>query len=258
MAYSKEKIAAIVVAAISLLVVLCMFVFNETIDYISAVHDDTVVSYVSFQKDYPESKYQSKVEERKSLLEEPYFNQKRKRDNLRAYEEFLRAFPHGRFTPEATRLRDSIIEEQMDIEKYGNNVLDHGSLPYKDFYGENQKTKRKFNSDIEVTAPVAFDMVAIVRLGSDSGKVVSHAFIQADSTHTFRVENGKYQMFFYIGKGWKPTKKMENGIEGGFVKNETYSKDDPVMLSNEVITYQLSMRQKNKKYKRSSRMEVFR
>jgi hypothetical protein len=51
---------------------------------------------------------------------------------------------------------------------------------------------------------------------------------------------------------------MENGVEGGFVKNETFSKDDPVFLSNEVITYQLSMRQKNRKFKTSSRREVFR
>lgn len=258
MGYSKDKIIAISVAGVMCLVMLCVLLFSETIDYLGSVYDDTVVSYVKFQDEYPDSDYNDKVEERKKPLEEPYFNQKKKRNNLRAYEEFLHAFPAGKFTQEATRLRDSIVEAQMDIEKYGNNVLEHGSLPYKNFYGENQKPKKRANSDIEVTAPVAFDMVAIVRLGSDSGKVVSHAFIQADSTHTFRVENGKYQLFFYIGKGWKPTKKMENGVEGGFVKNETFSKDDPVSLSNEVITYQLSMRQKNRKFKTSSRREVFR
>jgi hypothetical protein len=137
MGYSKDKIIAISVVGVMCLVMLCVLLFSETIDYLGSVYDDTVVSYVKFQDEYPDSDYNAKVEERKKPLEEPYFNQKKKRNNLRAYEEFLHAFPAGKFTQEATRLRDSIVEAQMDIEKYGNNVLEHGSLPYKNFYGEN-------------------------------------------------------------------------------------------------------------------------
>ena len=77
MGYSKDKIIAISVVGVMLFGMLCAFLFSETIDYLSSVYDDTVVSYVKFQDEYPDSDYNAKVEERKKPLEEPYFNQKR-------------------------------------------------------------------------------------------------------------------------------------------------------------------------------------
>lgn len=252
-----SKIIMIVVVALLVMFLLLNFVFTETRDYCSAIYDNTVPSYVSFRDKYPEGKYVENVNQKKSLLEEDYFNEKHKNNTIRAYDDFLHAFPAGKFTVEATRLRDSLLQVQDDIEKYGNNTLPHGSFPYQEFFGEFQKSKQKFNCDVVVTAPIAFDMITVIKENDENGKVVAHAYIAADSTYTFTIDNGKYQMFFYIGNGWNPNKQMEDGVKGGFVRNETYSKDDPVTLANEVITYQLSMRQRKKSYKTSSRFEVF-
>lgn len=255
---SVEKIASIVIGIVVVVALLFMFVFTETVDYFSAVNENSVPTYVAFRTQYPESSRLPKVKEKMKPLEAKYFEKKRTNNTLRAYEEFLRAYPDGVYTAEATRLRDSILQIELDIEKYGNNVLEQGTLPYEKYYGANQVAKTKFNADIDVTAPIAFDVVAVVRKENELGDVVAHAYIRADSTYTFRVDNGKYQVFFYIGKGWKPTKKMENGVEGGFVRNETFSKDDPVSLANEVITYRVSMVQKNRRFKQSTRSEVLR
>ncbi len=255
---SVERIASVIVVVVAVLTLLFMFVFTETVDYFSAVNENAVPSYVSFMRQYPESRRLTMVKEKMKPLEASYFWRKRTNNTLSAYEEFLRAYPDGEYTREATRLRDSILQVELDIEKYGNNVLEQGSLPYERYYGTNQTAKTKYNADIEVTAPIAFDVVAVVRKENELGEVVSHAYIRADSSYTFRVDNGKYQVFFYIGKGWMPTKKMENGVEGGFVRNETFSKDDPVSLANEVITYRVSMIQKNRRFKQSTRLEVLR
>ena len=232
------------------------YVFTETMDYYSAVYDNTVQSYVAFRDKYPESSHLKSLNEKKSLLEESYFQRKRQKDDLRAYNEFLHAFPADRYTEDATRLRDSILQIESDFEKYGENSLAMGEEPYKAFWGTSRKSKSKFNSDIVIQAPVAFDMVAVVREKNEEGGVVSHAYIKADSTYTIQVENGTYQLFFYIGKGWNPNKKMEDKV-GGFVRNETFSKDEPVNLSNEVINYKLSMKLKKKSYLKSTRHEVF-
>ena len=257
MKYSMGKIIAISVSALVGLFLLFSFLFTETMDYYSAVSDNTVMSYVEFRDKYPQSKYLSNVEEKKSFLEDGYFLRKKERNTILSYNEFLHAYPIGKHTVEAARLRDSLLQIELEIEKYGSNVLPQGCCPYDSVWGKNEKPKSKYNADIAVTAPIAFDMVAIVRQNNDSGRVVAHAYIQADSTYKFNVDNGRYQVFFYIGKGWNPNKNMSNGLKGGFVRNETYSKDNPVYLANEVIAYQLSMKRK-KGYKESSRVEIFR
>lgn len=250
------KITVTVVAVLLVGYLLLNFVFTETMDYYAAVSDNTVTSYVSFRDKYPESRYISALNQKKALLEESYFERKRKKDDLRAYNEFLHAFPADVYTAEATRLRDSILQIESDFEKWGKNSLEMGEEPYKAYWGGSSKGKSKYNSDIVVQAPVAFDMVAIVREKNEEGKVFAHAYVKADSTYTIKVDNGTYQLFFYIGKGWNPTKKMGDKL-GGFVRNETYSKDEPVNLANEVINYKLSMKLKKKKYLQSSRQEMF-
>lgn len=247
------KILAVVFGIAVVGYLLLITVFSESADYLSAINKNTVRGYVNFREKYPESKYMDGVNQRKSLLEEPYFIARKKINTLDAYEEFLFAFPHDKYTAEATRLRDSIIYWQGEIEKYGKNSLEQGSLPYENLYGVPKKPKKDSNSDIIVVAPISFDMVAIIKENNENGKVVSHAYVKADSTYTFRIDNGSYQTFFYIGRGWHPEKQMPNGLKGGFLQFETYSKDDPVSLVDEVITYKLSMKQK----KFSTKREVF-
>ena len=247
------KIFAGVVVVLAVGYVLLNTVFSETFDYWSAIHKNTVRGYVEYREAYPQSKYMDRVNERKGLLEEPYFQDRRKKNTVEAYDEYLFAFPHDKYTAEATRLRDSIVYWQSEVEKYGKNSLEQGAMPYQEQYGLPKKPKKDSNSDIVVVAPISFDMIALIKEKNENGKVVSHAYVKADSTYTFRLDNGSYQAFFYIGRGWHPEKAMPNGLKGGFLLFETYSKDDPVTLTDEVITYRLSMRQK----KYSTRKEVF-
>lgn len=247
------KIFAGVVVVLAVGYVLLNTVFSETFDYWAAIHKNTVRGYVEYREAYPQSKYMDRVNERKGLLEEPYFQDRRKKNTVEAYDEFLFAYPHDKYTAEATRLRDSIVYWQSEVEKYGKNSLEQGAMPYQDQYGLPKKPKKDSNSDIVVVAPISFDMIALIKEKNENGRVVSHAYVKADSTYTFRLDNGSYQAFFYIGRGWHPEKAMPNGLKGGFLLFETYSKDDPVTLADEVITYRLSMRQK----KYSTRREVF-
>ena len=60
---------------------------------------------------------------------------------------------------------------------------------------------------------------------------------------TLKVPNGRYSVFFYNGRGWNPNKKMKNTYcgtpKGGFVSQESFSKDDSFYISNQVLTYTL-------------------
>ena len=78
-------------------------------------------------------------------------------------------------------------------------------------------------------------------------KVVRHAYICAGSSYTFELPNGTYQPFFYYGKGWNTEKEMKRAdgtiILGGFVANESFGKDDPQSLNNNILEYQLILQQ---------------
>jgi hypothetical protein len=73
--------------------------------------------------------------------------------------------------------------------------------------------------------------------------VFCHAYIRANDSYTFEMPNGTYQPFFYYGKGWDPEKIMketpEGTIKGGFVSDESFGKDDPQTLEDNILTYQL-------------------
>lgn len=248
-----KKILAGVAVAVLLGVAIFFLCCGETVDYLSALNKDTVKGYVDFREKYPDSEYWPALDEKKSLLEESYYSYRRNKNTVESYDEYLFAFPHDKYTAEASRLRDSIIYWQSEVEKYGKNSLDNGAQPYADHYGSPKKYRKDSNSDIVVKAPISFDVVTVLRKNDEQGEVVAHAYVKADSAYTFTVDNGKYQAFFYIGRGWHPEKKVADNMVGGFLLFETFSKDDPVTLMDEVFTYKLSMRQK----KVSSRFEVF-
>lgn len=247
------KILAGVAVALLLGGVLFYFCCPETVDYLSAKNKNTVGGYVNFREKYPESSYWPALDEKKAVLEESYFSYRKNKNTMEAYEEFLFAFPHDKYTAEAIRLRDSIIAWQSDWEKYGKNSLENGARPYEAYFGKPMKYRKDSNSDIVVKAPISFDVVTVLRKNDEQGDVVAHAYIKADSVYTFTVDNGKYQAFFYIGRGWHPEKQMSDSLVGGFLQFETFSKDDPVSVMDEVFTYKLSMKQK----KSSSRWEIF-
>ena len=73
---NEDKIMKIVAGVAVLLLlgyVIAITCFKETVDYYSALRRNTVMEYVSFRDHYPESKYNRKINQKKSLL-----SQKRK------------------------------------------------------------------------------------------------------------------------------------------------------------------------------------
>lgn len=88
--------------------------------------------------------------------------------------------------------------------------------------------------------------------------MVANAYIKAGGSYKFNLPNGTYQVFFYGGRGWNPNKTMPNGQDGGFVANESYSKDEPVSLDYQGLEYELiPQRNGNFSTEQSSAREVF-
>jgi len=144
-------------------------------------------------------------------------------------------------------------------EKYINNSLPNGATPYKSCFGGNSSCTEWGCSEIKVTTPRDSDV--IVTLKKD-GKVVRHAYINANSTFTFQIPNGTYQPFFYYGSGWNPQKEVESSscqnLRGGFIEGEVFGKDSPQSLNNDVLSYELILqRSGNFSTKPSSSVEAF-
>lgn len=150
-------------------------------------------------------------------------------------------------------------DELSDEDKeYLNNSLITGAQPYSEFYGKSYVCHRAQCSAIEVTAPVNSDIVVIIKRNNDAGKVISHAYIVAGEKYTFDLPNGVFQPFFYYGEGWNPNKDMGNGVIGGFVQDESFSKDSPQTIDDCVLSYVLQLRKDgNFQTKSSNRSEIF-
>jgi len=116
---------------------------------------------------------------------------------------------------------------------YYNNSLNTGSSPYS-CYGSSASDESQIS--VSTSASSNCDVVVIIKSG---GEIARNVYIQAGGSFTFYIPNGTYQVFFYGGKGWNPNKVMPNGLKGGFVANESYSKDSPVHLEYQGLTYEL-------------------
>lgn len=142
-----------------------------------------------------------------------------------------------------------VVDQVVESSPYVDNHLQTGSAPYSSnsAYGDNSTiTVRTSSSDN--------DVVVIVK---SYGEMVRNAYIQGGDSYTFNLPSGNYQVFFYGGKGWDPTKDM-NGYQGGFVYQETFSKDDPIDLDGQRLEYELILQQNgNFQTKGSSENEVF-
>ena len=99
------------------------------------------------------------------------------------------------------------------------------------------------------------DVIVIVK---KYGVIYRNVYIKAGDTYTIYVPNGQYQVFFYSGRGWNPDKLMPNGEKGGFVANESYSKDNATNLHYQGLTYELIPQQHgNFSTKQSNANELF-
>lgn len=160
--------------------------------------------------------------------------------------------------------RNSSIDYTMDDElsdeekQYLNNSLSTGATPYAAFYGKNYKCPYNQCSGIKVTAPAESDIVVIIKRNNQDGKVINHGYIKSGATYQFDIPDGTYQTFFYYGEGWNPNKDMGNGIKGGFIKDEIFSKDNPQDIYSGVLTYVLQLqRDGNFQTKGSDKSEFF-
>jgi hypothetical protein len=131
-------------------------------------------------------------------------------------------------------------KEKVIYDRYINNSLSTKATPYSRYYGGNSTCNDYGCSQIKVRTSNSDVIVTIKK----SDKVVRHAYINSGSSYTFSLPNGTYQTFFYYGKGWNPDKEMKGGeMKGGFVTNESFGKDDPQHLSNNILTYELILQE---------------
>ena len=90
-----------------------------------------------------------------------------------------------------------------------------GSTPWENCFGKNAKCKLYVEdgyyvgcSNIEINSSPNSSVIVIVKRNQ---KILKHAFISANSSHTIEVPDGTYQVFFYYGKNWD--KKLKKDIE---------------------------------------------
>lgn len=136
--------------------------------------------------------------------------------------------------------REREIREKEIYDKYINNSLQTGSTPYAYIFGKNQSCSYYGCSDIQVKAPNNSDVIVTIK--DINGKVARHTYIRARGTYTFELSNGTWQPFFYYGKGWNPNKEIKGSsgiLRGGFIEQESVSKDSPQRLNNNILSYEL-------------------
>lgn len=193
------------------------------------------------------------------------------RYDISGYEEFIRKYPESNLVDDAKerivvakkeiRLQEEREREREIVRKYEYNSLQNGAQPYSRWYGLNAYyDDYTAHSEIRVTAPNNSDVIVIVRYNNHNGSVAGHKYIKAGYSSTIYLANGyNYQTFFYYGNGWNPEKVMKNGLRGGFVKDESYSKDgSSSYLENNILTYELVVQQGgNFSTRRSDEGEIF-
>lgn len=166
------------------------------------------------------------------------------------------------YSVDRTSFDNSVFNEVADEafeEQWKYNSLNTGAMPYAycfgssnycDYYGCSKITVRTGGSDVLVT------------IKDRSGDVVRHGYINAGRTFSFNLPDGTYQVFFYSGTGWNPSKFMKNTscgvLKGGFVSDEDVTKDDYISLYNQQMTYELIMQHNgNLSTQPSSKGEAF-
>ena len=182
---------------------------------------------------------------------------------------YLTAFGYQRYT-ENKRIKyeqEVAYRDSIEWEKRGrwlNNSLSTGDIPY-----ENADISKIKNSQIEITTIPnkqlnlqsykynmhRIDYVVIIKCND---KIVRNAYIKGEDVYCFNVPSGTYQVFFYSGRGWNPNLILPNGMKGGFVEDVSFSKDLPVTLNYQILTYELTPQVNgNFKEKESSIDEIF-
>ena len=143
------------------------------------------------------------------------------------------------------------LEITEEDSPYMDNRLQTGASPYKNV----KLSGSESTIEVKTAAGDENDVVVIIKHNS---KIVRNAYIQGGDSYQFSIPNGTYQVFFYGGKGWNPDKEMSGGYIGGFVANESFSKDNAVTLDYQGLNYELiPQRNGNFNTEQSSETEMF-
>lgn len=150
------------------------------------------------------------------------------------------------FENKSEKITDSINLVEFFESQQTRTTMNTGDTPYSKCYGENQSCNSYGCSKITVKTPYNSAVLVTIKKG---GVVVRHAYIEANDYYEFEVPNGTYQPFFYYGKNWNPNKLMKKDatcgdLKGGFSSEESFGKDTPQYLDNNVLSYELIL-QKN-------------
>lgn len=167
----------------------------------------------------------------------------RRNPNQRTYENSYSSNSTATASPQEREYVDNSLQtgnspynsSSKSIEKdpYYHNSLNTGLSPYA---SNGVSASDESQISVSTSGDSNCDVVVIIKSG---GRIARNAYIQAGGSYTFYIPNGTYQVFFYGGKGWNPNKNMPNGLKGGFVANESYSKDSPISLEYEGLNYEL-------------------
>lgn len=132
-----------------------------------------------------------------------------------------------------TSYNEKQLNDNIENNPYINNSLRTGVSVYP-----NEKSFSGSDSKITVSTSAESKCDVVIILRSDN-LIVKNVYLKAGDSYSFNIPNGYYQVFFYGGRGWNPNKTMANAKIGGFVVNESYSKDSPVLLTNQELNYEL-------------------
>lgn len=162
---------------------------------------------------------------------------------------------------EASRLELEAKQEKERIEKeihdkFINNALNTGATPYAYCFGKNKSCAEYGCSEIKIKTPNNSDVIVTIKRND---KVFRHAYIKSSSQFTFQLPDGVYQTFFYYGKGWNPEKVLTETdcgpLRGGFVSGESFGKDSPQTLNNNILEYHLILQKEGNFKTRPSNVE---
>ena len=213
--------------------------YEEDDVYRTVLSQNTVSGYSSYLEKYPQGKYVKDVQIKLAIAQEnKAYSIASNQATRDGYREYLSIYPKGKHSVE---IRGK-LDELEAYDRYKDNSLNNGSQPYAYYYGYNRSCDYYGCSAIKVKAPYSSDVVVLIKNNNSYGDVVRHGYIRAGRTMTFELPDGRYQTFFYYGKGWYPNKKMRKGVKGGFLMNEVFSKDSPQYLNNQILTYELVLR----------------
>lgn len=145
------------------------------------------------------------------------------------------------------------VTDELQEPSDNYNRLETGDVPYT-----NHKARGRGESEIRIKTSSGRSQSDVVVIVKQQDKIVRNVYIQAGDTYTIAVPNGKYQVFFYSGRGWSTEKPMGTEQTGGFVEDESFQKDAEVAMENQILEYELIL-QRNGDFqtKQSNKQEMF-